>query len=271
MAQLLRVVTVSNRSWTGHVDNESPVPYSSASLERVILLGDEAKLYVVMKFLKHVTAPHLKGITLIDCTVWDAPGAISGFLNRSGCQLAELVLQTTRVRAGDFLDLLPRLPTLRTLVLTDVTPNALANSVVEMLTPRSNTTSMLALPALTTLVVEGVYMVSTDKLLTMLERRTTPMDADYPLAPLVTIDITLRDRAFAPDELTRFAALRGIRSARLCCLDAVRQPVRLHFGSDIAWDNDVGRSQMRYAYRRRQGAGEIYLEIGRSDRPPSYS
>jgi hypothetical protein len=122
------------------------------------------------------------------------------------------------------------LPALHTLVLTEVTPNAFTNAVVDALTVTSSWDEV-ALPALTTLVLVGTHLFSTDKLLTMLESRTLANHPPQSLSSFTTIDIRLPARMIAQSDVRRFArAFRGTKTASLIYLNEARELFQITLG-----------------------------------------
>ncbi|KAJ7677726.1 hypothetical protein DFH06DRAFT_559366 [Mycena polygramma] len=210
------------------------LPAHCEYMRTIVLSGERSQNRALMKILLHIVTPQLTELFLVDCAAWDA-ASIPTILQRSGCHLKTLLLQDTRVRAGELVALLPSLPTVETLVLADCIPNALNNSVLEALTLFTGTDAVL--PALRTFVLTGSYLFTPEKLLTMLESRTGSQSQS-----LVTIDIVLLDSGFNDTELNRFVALRGLGSSRLRCLDQARRPVRFSSGN-------TGRREWRWTER----------------------
>jgi hypothetical protein len=251
----LRDITVNNNldHYIANPTNlELHLP-SSPELRKIVILGRNS----TMKVLNHMNAPGLKEIILIDCYVWDSP-SITSLVHRSGCYPEKLVLQNTRVRSGELLALLRMLPALHTLVLTDATPNAFTNTVVDALTTTSSWDEV-ALPALTTLVLVGTYLFSTDKLLTMLESRTLANHPPQSLSSFTTIDIRLPARMIAQSDVRRFArAFRGIKTASLIYLNEARELFQITVG-------DKAPLYCQYTYHMRLfelGAGIIMQHPG---------
>ncbi|KAJ7744265.1 hypothetical protein DFH07DRAFT_28052 [Mycena maculata] len=133
-----------------------------------------------------MTTPELKKILLIDCA-WSSLTILS-FVQRSGCDLQQLVLHGTRVRAPELIALLRLLTTLDTLVLTGSIPNALTDTLLEALTPIATPVSPLLVPAPYTIILSGVYVFGTHRLISMLEGRTTPHN--HRCSPFTFVDLT---------------------------------------------------------------------------------
>ncbi|KAJ6535051.1 hypothetical protein B0H19DRAFT_437243 [Mycena capillaripes] len=181
-----------------HTPPPIPTPLPSPEVRKIVLLGNDARHHAVTKVLNAIDTPHLRELFLVKCAGWDAP-SVPALVQRSGCFLNTLVLQEGRLRPTELLNLLSALTTLQTLVLIDNIPNTVTNIVIDGLTP--------LLPALSTLVLQGSHLFSTNTLLTMLENRMASQ------SPLVNIAITLPNREITPSDLERFAALRGVKSA----------------------------------------------------------
>ncbi|KAJ7437448.1 hypothetical protein B0H11DRAFT_2107192 [Mycena galericulata] len=209
-----------------HSPNDLPESLnpSLSALQKIVLLGEDA-LYEpgLMPVFNRLIAPALTEIFLVDCGVWNSRN-IESLVQRSGCHLQKLVLQRTRVRAVELLEFLPAIPTLHALILMDLFPNSITDLLIDALNLSSPSSF---LPALNTLVLDGIYLFSTDKLLTMLESRTS---VDTHCSPLTIIDITLSGREIAPPDLHRFAELRVAGYSRMGCLDQTKTPVEIHVG-----------------------------------------
>ncbi|KAJ7488916.1 hypothetical protein FB451DRAFT_680384 [Mycena latifolia] len=170
------------------------VPKLHRGTKIIIILGGEAKETNMMDIFRRLTTPNLEQLHIIACGLWDAPSVLA-FIPRSACPLHSLVLHNTRVRAGPLLELLRVTPSLQALTLTELLPNSITDLIMTALTPGSE----VALPALTHIVLAGVYLFTTGALLRMLEARTTS---------LVVVDLTLPGREVGPADRARFAALQ---------------------------------------------------------------
>ncbi|KAJ7689327.1 hypothetical protein B0H17DRAFT_1202439 [Mycena rosella] len=152
----------------------------------------------------------------MDCPYWNGPSIVL-FLKYSACDLRELVLRHTRVRAGELVVILRLTPALEDLVLTELAPTSITDVVVRALTPFPG--SEPALPVLKRIVFAGVYLFSTDALLRMLESRTPS---------LAVVDLVFPDRQVGPVDGARFAVLqRSTEYLTLRCLDEQRRPARI--------------------------------------------
>ncbi|KAJ7689299.1 hypothetical protein B0H17DRAFT_1180301 [Mycena rosella] len=236
-------VTISNLDLSLHIGRIAPMPHAFPELRKVTFDGE--KQISTLKVFNHMNIPSLKDLFLVDCRVWDTV-SLSSLLQRSACQLEQLVLQTTDathttgVCTGELLILLRLTPTLTTLVLTQLLPNAITDALLEALIAQDATPAVL--PVLTALVLAGIYLFSTDQLLNMLESRTTPHNHHG----LRTVDITLPSRQVSIPHLQRFSAvMRAVESSSLACLDEARSQVRIQVGKytplDWCHNRPVGR------------------------------
>ncbi|KAJ7779001.1 hypothetical protein B0H16DRAFT_1711353 [Mycena metata] len=216
MTSNIRHLTLESRN-SGPDPSIPPPP--NLMLDGILLLGDESRTYAIQQILRHINSPALKEIRLIHGGVEDA-SSITSFIERSGCFLERLVLQQVHIRPRELLALFSSIPTLRTLVITDSTPNAITNAVVDALTPSFTGGTAAVLPALTTLVIIGTYMFCASKLLAMLESRR-----------LETVDLTLLNHKFTTPDIERFKALDGLNFGRLVCDDEEQKSVKIQFGT----------------------------------------
>lgn len=180
-----------------------PIPPPSSGLRKIVLLGKDAKQQAVTKVLNAINTSHLSQMFLVKCAGWHGP-SIPALIERSGCCLETLMLQESQLRPTELLALLSAIPTLRTLALVHNTPSTVTNIVLNALIQSDGEAGLV--PVLSTLVLWGSYLFSTDKLLKMLEVRMGPH------SPLVILNITLPDREITPSDLERFAALPGVNS-----------------------------------------------------------
>ncbi|KAJ7757268.1 hypothetical protein DFH07DRAFT_461453 [Mycena maculata] len=194
-----------------YVPDVAPEPHLAT---RRIILGE-----ALDNIPDRLNTPNLEELRIIDCLNWSR--RIIPFMTRSACSLQTLVVHNTRVRGTELLALLRQVPTLDTLVLTELVPNSITDLVLGPLTPLPGSpATQVVLPALTRLVVAGVYLFSTQVLMQMLEARH---DA------LVLVHITLHKELGAA-ELERFAAFQTAGSWCLQYLDDQMKCVRIQKG-----------------------------------------
>ncbi|KAJ7722436.1 hypothetical protein DFH07DRAFT_288186 [Mycena maculata] len=210
-----------------------PPPQAREAVRKLVLRGDDARRHSAMDVLNVMNLPNLQELQLLDFANLDIPSVVS-HVQRSGSQIATLCLRNTQIRGKDLLDLLRALPTVETLTMTKLIPNAITDTVLKALISAPHDTSHdtsqpteIILPSLTKVVLDGTYLFSTDALLTMLESR---LAAGNPCSALDVIDIALPNRLIGSCDLTRFANLRDARFSRLICLDGDKVPVWIRDG-----------------------------------------
>ncbi|KAK7023279.1 hypothetical protein R3P38DRAFT_3537658 [Favolaschia claudopus] len=96
---------------------------------------------------------------------------VGSFIERSGCHLQTLRLESIPIRPADLLELLRMLPTVENLVLSDLLPNSITKPAIQALTFAASSGDEAILPMMTTFVVDGGYLFDADALLTMLQSR----------------------------------------------------------------------------------------------------
>ncbi|KAJ7144147.1 hypothetical protein C8R44DRAFT_759539 [Mycena epipterygia] len=197
----------------------------SSTLRTLILDGEDRRTDCLFCAFNGMNLPNLEQLELVNCCVWDPPSILS-FQRRSACQLKELVLENTRVRATDLLDLLRLLPMLESLVMTHLIPNSVTNDFLAGLTFSSSHSprAPVAVPMLTRIVLTGVYLCSTDALLRMVESR---LNFDNSHNRLSNIHIGLETREVRLRDRERFASLPDLGFFCLDCLDEARRMVRV--------------------------------------------
>ncbi|KAJ7778996.1 hypothetical protein B0H16DRAFT_1838150 [Mycena metata] len=193
------------------------------NLRKLVLVGEYHSLGIPTRCLDLISHPTLNEMHVFRCP-WD-PLRIESLIRRSGCHLGKLVLQGTRPRNAELVEIFRLMPTLHTLVLKDLIPTAITNLVVESLTLAPGLPQ--ALPALTTLILTGTYFFKTDKLLTMLASRMMPHNR---ASTLLVVDLTFPDRLFNDSNFEEFGQLEG-DSLSLLCLDNARGPTQMFFGT----------------------------------------
>ncbi|KAJ7019340.1 hypothetical protein C8F04DRAFT_1147880 [Mycena alexandri] len=213
----LTISTNNKTAWRG-----LPGPHPHFSVRTLVFLGNEMRVYCVLEMLNVLNLPNLERLELIGCWKWDFP-SVDSHMKRSGCTLKELLLQSTRIRGPELLELLRILPTLETLEIAG--PYQIPNSITDPVLLGLGPTDKGLLPALTKWVLHGTYVFSTNTLLNMLEYRFGP---DKRCRTPTIIDIILRDRSFSAVDLQRFAALPATNARiSLECFDEDRQWVRI--------------------------------------------
>lgn len=158
-----------------------------------------------MTLLNFMNFPNLEQLHHIDCSAIHV-SSVASHTSRSGCRVKTLLLQNTRVRCGELLELLRALPTIDTLVMADLIPNAVTDTLLRELLLHQDTPTEGAetvLPTLKNLSISGAYLFSTDMLLNMLESRG---GVDGPRSVLSVIDITLSRHCVGLADLMRFAS-----------------------------------------------------------------
>ncbi|KAJ7143454.1 hypothetical protein C8R46DRAFT_1200177 [Mycena filopes] len=120
----------------------------------------------------------------------------ASFMERSNCggTLHTLVLDDILIHGNDLIALLPLVPALRTISMSNLRPNGITNKVIAAIIPTD------VLPGLETLIVSGSYLFGNTPLLTMLEARAPT---------LRTITLHLKHREFGAGERDRLRALNG--------------------------------------------------------------
>ncbi|KAJ7141690.1 hypothetical protein C8R43DRAFT_954647 [Mycena crocata] len=205
-------------------------------LSALVLYGDDRRdSGSVLDVLNFMTLPLLTRLDIIACAVWDCE-SLRSFQERSNFHhLKALTLRDTRVRGIDLFELLRALPTLETLIMLDLLPNAITDpflaGLVSNLAIHPEGEDLRILPALTKIVLEGAYLCSMNMLLTVLESRLSSNDSDSsnannPYSLLTYIQIILEVRSVSVSELDRFAALR-CNFFNLECLDESLQLIRI--------------------------------------------
>ncbi|KAJ7778999.1 hypothetical protein B0H16DRAFT_1838164 [Mycena metata] len=176
-------------------------PHLRTSITRITLAGTLAGIPQVeanmMGVFRCVTTPNLGQLHIVRCAQWDTP-SVMPFLTRSAAPLKELVLAYVGIGAEELLAFLRETPKLEFLRLTRLPPDSITDSLVDTLTPSSG---KLLLVRLKHIEIVGVYSVSTDRLLRILENRVTS---------LVFVRLTLRDRQVSTADRARFTALQAL-------------------------------------------------------------
>ncbi|KAJ7441295.1 hypothetical protein B0H11DRAFT_2204834 [Mycena galericulata] len=166
-----------------------------------------------MDFFDSYTAPVLRCLELSRFEHQWSLQRMHGFLLRSRCNLTELILTECFLPAEDLFGLWPLLPRLRKLDIRHAAHTTITNQFMQELMFQLD--QPFHLPRLETLHIEGSYILSTHTLLEMLESRTTGYFAGAERV-LTTVEVILRDRLLADDELKRVKSLSGIHLYLLC-------------------------------------------------------
>ncbi|KAK7051911.1 hypothetical protein R3P38DRAFT_3172233 [Favolaschia claudopus] len=187
-----------------HVRAADYVAIVSPHLENFFLFGPSYDNAHEIEILHRITAPALNHFHVVNLKFWDTPPML-GFIKRSGFSLQTLVFYRVPVRGIDLIPILRAVPTVQNLLLEDLIPNAITNSVMEALTANPATPAETALPAMSTFVLVGAYLFGQGNLLTMLESRLTLPNL---LSPLINVEISLPNPPMSPVALQRLDAMR---------------------------------------------------------------
>ncbi|KAK7051910.1 hypothetical protein R3P38DRAFT_3255158 [Favolaschia claudopus] len=224
-------------------------------LDKIILLGPSTVTGHEMEILRRITAPALNQFHVVNLKFWDTPPMLE-FIKRSDFSLQTLVFFRVPIRAIDLVPILRAVPTVQTLFLEDLIPNAITNPVMDALTAHPATPAETVLPAMSTFVLAGAYLFGQDNLLTMLESRVTLPDL---ITPLTDVEISLPKLPIdmSPVALLRLDAIRlATTSFRFAGIDQNRRAVVVKFGGDaphIASIRDQGLQGRERAREPRPG------------------
>ncbi|KAK7023271.1 hypothetical protein R3P38DRAFT_2958611 [Favolaschia claudopus] len=235
----------------GHVREAPYVAIVSPHLENFFLFGPSYDLAHEIEILHRITAPALNHLHVVNLKFWDTPPML-GFIKRSGFSLQTLVFYRVPVRGIDLIPILRAVPTVQNLLLEDLIPNAITNSVMEALTANPATAETL-LPAMSTFVLVGAYLFGQGNLLTMLESRLTLPNL---LSLLTNVEISLPKLAMSPVALRRLDAMcLATTSFRFAGIDQNQRTAVVKYGDDaphIASIREQGRKakEMEFSYRK---------------------
>jgi hypothetical protein len=180
------------------------------------------KILTIPSMLENLTAPNLEFLHIVAGRPLWTHAWFSSFIQRSACHPHTLHLDEVVMTASDLLAVLPLIPTVHSLILRSLRPNAITDKLLAGLTVTESSSSPPLLPALTNLSVTGSYLFSNTALLEMLESRVTFQQSTE------RVKLQLKHRHFSEVELDRARALR--RDAvlfSLKCLDADKQYTRI--------------------------------------------
>lgn len=152
-----------------------------------------------LKILDDLITPVLNRIEL-GPVLW-SQATMSDYLKRSGCHLQEMALDNVSgLRASDLLELFPNTPTLQTLCVRKLRPNAITDKLLNALTVDED---RVLLPALAKLTVSGSSLFRAAALVHMLESRAYSPATDA----LQHVELQLGHLQYTPEDLARFRAL----------------------------------------------------------------
>ncbi|KAJ7775969.1 hypothetical protein DFH07DRAFT_951870 [Mycena maculata] len=172
------------------------------------LVADEASTKWLAPYTKltHLRALDLKSL--------DNPGHLVLMLDRSQCDLRSLIPRNCVVRIGELLDILQRTPRLEALTIIKGHSTMITNRLFEFLTIHSNRSNTLQ--HLSSLKIDGAFAFETTALMEVLETRTAVRLNGA--VCLQSVDLTLRDRAVAAEEVERLRNLGGVTVSLRCLL-----------------------------------------------------
>ncbi|KAK7051915.1 hypothetical protein R3P38DRAFT_2684573 [Favolaschia claudopus] len=207
-------------------------PVVSPHLQKMTLYGPGSDGAHEMDVLARVTAPALRHFQAINLNYWDTP-IMQAFVERSAFSLRTLVLYLVPTRVGELLDILRLLPTVETLFLEDLIPNAITNAAMEVLTPPTE----ILLPALSKFVLSGAYLFGEDRLLTMLESRIT---AANQTAALDVVAISLPHLILSAASLQRLNTIRVLTTSfRLSYINQGHRITMVEHGPHMGWIDEL--------------------------------
>ncbi|KAJ7116226.1 hypothetical protein C8R43DRAFT_1137903 [Mycena crocata] len=155
-----------------------------------------------MGFIDSFTTPALRRLEMSLFERHSSGPKICALLTRSGCDLTELTIKESRA------------------------PNTITEKFIDALTLRPGKSARL--PRLTSLHIDGSYILRDQCLIEMFESRNAPDVSP----PLQTVELILRDRALAETVIDRFLAVAGVELS-LFCLDVDKQIHRVVGGIDL--------------------------------------
>ncbi|KAJ7846223.1 hypothetical protein B0H14DRAFT_961893 [Mycena olivaceomarginata] len=180
------------------------------------------KILTIPSMLENLTAPNLEFLHIVAGRPLWTHAWFSSFIQRSACHPHTLHLDEVVMTASDLLAVLPLIPTVHSLILRSLRPNAITDKLLAGLTVTESSSSPPLLPALINLSVTGSYLFSNTALLEMLESRVNFQQS------IQRVKLQLTHRHFSEVELDRVRPLR--RDAvlfSLKCLDADKQYTRI--------------------------------------------
>ncbi|KAJ7908364.1 hypothetical protein B0H13DRAFT_2016627 [Mycena leptocephala] len=198
-----------------------PHDFREATLSpRVIVTAP--KILTIPFMLENLTAPNLEFLHIVAGRPLWTHTWFSSFIQRSACRPHTLQLDEVVITASDLLSVLPLIPTVHSLILRSLRPNAITDKLLAGLTVKESSSSPPLLPALTNLSLTGSYLFSTTALLEMLESRVNFQQS------IQRVKLQLTHRHFSEVELDRARPLqRDAVLFSLKCLDADKQYTRI--------------------------------------------
>ncbi|KAK7023259.1 hypothetical protein R3P38DRAFT_2628262 [Favolaschia claudopus] len=226
----------------GHKFTGLPTPPPVVcNTQKITVYGRSADQYPELNVLKSMVAPDLETLFLVHCKFRNKL-ILQSFVERSKFNLRQLLIQSTPVRSADLVAILRLLPTVETLTLADLIPNAVTNVLAQSLTIGAEFSADEAvLPNLTALCIDGVYLVEAGPLLAMLQSRVAPPNSTSRLRDL---NIIMRNVVVSAARLEEFspAAKMALKSLRFVCIDEARRNVVIEFGAASLC---IGRIRLR--------------------------
>ncbi|KAJ7101857.1 hypothetical protein C8R43DRAFT_242594 [Mycena crocata] len=186
-----------------------------------ILISGISTLSITPSLLRYLSTPDIDHLQLVWGGAPWSQAHFSTFLERSSISLRVLVLEDIHVHGKDLISLFPLIPTLQSLVLESLRPNAITDAVMTALSFNAESSPSHMddiLPALQSLSLSGSYLFSNAALLGMLESRGG--------SGMQRAQLHLKHRTFTEAELARLRAL-GEKGMALSvkCLDRDKQYV----------------------------------------------
>ncbi|KAK7051935.1 hypothetical protein R3P38DRAFT_1631404 [Favolaschia claudopus] len=240
-AQNVRDLSFRIRGGNDNFFGPSSVPVVVCNSQKITVYGHSSENFPEVKVLNGIVAPNLEALFLVYCRFWNNL-ILQSFVERSKFNLRELLIQSTPVRSADLVAILRLLPTVETLTLADLIPNAVTNVLAQSLTIGAEFSADEAvLPNLTAFCIDGVYLVEAGPLLAMLQSRMAPSNSTSRLRDL---NIIMRNLVVPAARLEEFspAAKMALESLRFVCIDEARRNVVMEFGAASLC---VGRIRLR--------------------------
>ncbi|KAF7326563.1 Nadh:flavin oxidoreductase nadh oxidase [Mycena venus] len=194
--------------------------HSATPLPRVVVTAP--KLLTFPSMLENLTAPNLEFLHIVAGRPLWTHSWFSSFIERSACRPHTLQLDEVVITVTDLLAILSLIPTVHSLIVRSLRPNAVTDKLLARLTVTESSSSPVLLPVLTNLSLTGSYLFSNTALLEMLESRVNFGQ------PIQRVKLQLTHRQFSEVELGRARAVqRDAVLFSLKCLDVDKQYIRI--------------------------------------------
>ncbi|KAK7023245.1 hypothetical protein R3P38DRAFT_3195260 [Favolaschia claudopus] len=252
-AQNVRDLSFRIQGGGDFIGGPPPPPVVLCNSQKITVYGHSLDNYAEFNVFKSMVAPELETLFLVHCRFWNKL-TLQSFAERSKFNLRQLLIQSTPLRSADLVAILRLLPTVETLTLADLIPNAVTNVLAQSLTMGADSPADEAvLPNLTALCIDGVYLVGAGPLLTMLQSRMTSPPSSSRLRDL---HIIMRKLVVPATRLEEFlpAAKMALKSLRFVCVDEARRNVAMESG---ATSDCIGRIRLRRPHVIEVFEGEV--------------